>query len=69
MAKAKKTKLKTNKTASKRFKVTATGKIMRRHSHNNHMFFSKSASRKRRLDQEVEVTGKDAKRMRKLLAL
>ncbi len=62
-------KLKTSKTAAKRFKITGTGKIMRRKSHNNHMFFHKSGSQKRRLDQESELSKTESKRVRRLLCL
>ncbi len=62
-------KLKTNKTAAKRFKITGTGKITRRASHNNHQFLHKKASRKRRLEQEPEVFQGEQKRMRRLLVI
>ena len=62
-------KIKTNKTAVKRFKITGTGKITRRASHNNHQFLHKNASRKRRLEQEPEVFQGEQKRMRRLLVL
>ena len=42
-------KLKTHKGASKRFKKTGTGKIVRRHAMARHILTSKSRSRKRRL--------------------
>ena len=44
-----KLKLKTHKGASKRFKKTGTGKIMRRHSCARHILTSKSPGRKRKL--------------------
>lgn len=62
-------KLKTKKTAAKRFKITGTGKIMRRKAYNNHMFFHKSGSQKRRLDQEAELSRTEEKRVRRMLAL
>ena len=62
-------KLKTNKTAVKRFKITGTGKITRRASHNNHQFLHKKASRKRRLELEPEIFQGERKRMRRLLVL
>lgn len=46
-------KLKTHKGASKRFKKTATGKVVRRHAFARHILTSKSRSRKRRLGQSV----------------
>lgn len=62
-------KLKTKKTAAKRFKITGTGKIMRRKAYNNHMFFNKSGSQKRRLDREAELSKTEEKRVRRMLAL
>lgn len=46
-------KLKTHKGASKRFKKTATGKIIRRHAFARHILTSKTRARKRRLTQSV----------------
>jgi large subunit ribosomal protein L35 len=62
-------KLKTNKTAVKRFKITGSGKITRRKSHNNHQFLHKSASQKRRLEQEPEIFKGERKRIRRLLGI
>ncbi|MFI5387325.1 MAG: 50S ribosomal protein L35 [Fimbriimonadales bacterium] len=62
-------KLKTNKTAAKRFKITGTGKITRRKSHNNHQFLHKKASRKRRLEQEPEIFKGERQRVRRLLVM
>lgn len=62
-------KLKTKKTAAKRFKITGTGKIMRRKAYNSHMFFHKSGSQKRRLDMDTELNKKEAKRVRRMLAI
>ncbi|MBI1756658.1 MAG: 50S ribosomal protein L35 [Fimbriimonas ginsengisoli] len=62
-------KLKTNKTAAKRFKITGSGKITRRKSHNNHQFLHKSASQKRRLEQEPELFRGERKRVKRLLVI
>lgn len=62
-------KIKTNKTAVKRFKITGTGKITRRKSHNNHQFLHKRKSARRRLEHEPEVFQGEQKRMRRLLIL
>ncbi|MCW5937470.1 MAG: 50S ribosomal protein L35 [Fimbriimonadaceae bacterium] len=62
-------KLKTKKTAAKRFKISGTGKIMRRKSYNNHMFFHKSGGQKRRLDQEAVLSDTEKKRVRRLLCI
>jgi large subunit ribosomal protein L35 len=46
---------KTKKSASKRFKVTATGKIMRRKPGLRHLASSKSSKRKRKLGKAGQV--------------
>ena len=46
-------KMKTHKSAAKRFKKTGTGKVVRRHSFARHILTSKPRSRKRRLGQSV----------------
>ncbi len=62
-------KAKTNKTAAKRFKITGSGKITRRKSHNNHQFLHKGAARKRRLEQEPVLFSGEKKRIKRLLVL
>ncbi|MCL6623869.1 MAG: 50S ribosomal protein L35 [Fimbriimonadales bacterium] len=62
-------KMKTSKTAAKRFKITGTGKITHRKAFNSHMFLHKSGSRKRRLEKEAEVKPGDRKRIRRLLGI
>jgi len=54
-------KMKTHKAGAKRYKVTATGKIMRRHAGIGHLLANKSASRKRKLfgESELSVTQMD----------
>jgi large subunit ribosomal protein L35 len=46
-------KLKTHKGASKRFKKTGTGKVVRGHAFARHILTSKSRKRKRKLHQNV----------------
>jgi large subunit ribosomal protein L35 len=60
-------KLKTRKTAAKRFKVTATGKIMRRSTGLNHLMRKKGASRRRRMTNGHELFAGDAKRIGRML--
>ena len=60
-------KLKTHKGAAKRFRVTATGKIKRGHSHARHILTKKSAKRKRMLDIDVMVSDSDQKRVESML--
>jgi large subunit ribosomal protein L35 len=62
-----KLKLKTHKGAAKRFKLTASGKVMRRHSGARHILTSKPARRKRRLARAVVAAPGDAKHVRAML--
>lgn len=58
---------KTKKSVAKRFKVTATGKIMRSHSGRRHLLAHKGPGRRRRLRQQVELAPGDAARIRECL--
>ncbi len=60
-------KLKTHKGAAKRFRMTATGKIKRGHSHARHILTKKTAKRKRMLDIDVLVSDGDQKRVERML--
>lgn len=60
-------KLKTRKAAAKRFRFTATGKIMRRSANRNHLLQHKSAERKRRLWTLTQVDESDEKNVRAML--
>ena len=54
-------KLKSHRGAAKRFRMTATGKIKRGHSHARHILTKKTAKRKRMLDIDVMVSESDQK--------
>lgn len=60
-------KLKTRKTAAKRFKVSATGKLMRRSTGLNHLMRKKSHSSRRRLLKGSVLFAGDRKRIRQML--
>ena len=60
-------KTKTHSGAKKRFKVTGTGKVMRRRANRNHLLEHKPSKRTRRLDGMAEVPQADAKNIKKLL--
>ncbi|MBV8386793.1 MAG: 50S ribosomal protein L35 [Acidimicrobiia bacterium] len=62
-------KMKTHRGAAKRFKVTGSGKIMRRKAFRNHILEKKSSKRTRRLAKEAELTGGDRDQVRRLLGL
>ncbi len=53
-------KLKTRRAAAKRFKVTGSGKFMRRHAFRNHLLDHKSPKRKRYLGTMAVVDERDA---------
>ncbi len=52
---AKKLKVKTNRSAAKRFKITANGKILCKRSGKSHLLRKKNRKRKRRLGQYKEL--------------
>jgi large subunit ribosomal protein L35 len=62
-------KMKTHRGAAKRFKVTGTGKIVRRRAFRSHILEKKSSKRTRRLAREAEVTGGDRAQVKRLLGL
>lgn len=60
-------KMKTHSGAAKRFRITGTGKLMRRRANRNHLLEHKPSTRTRRLYDEVELAPSDEKRMKGLL--
>jgi large subunit ribosomal protein L35 len=62
-----KQKLKTHKGASKRFKVTGTGKIMRAAAFKRHILTSKSTKSKRHKKSNLLVADADAPKVRLML--
>jgi large subunit ribosomal protein L35 len=58
---------KTHSGASKRFRLTGTGKVVRQRANRQHNFEHKPSTQTRRLDGTVVVSGKDARRIRRLL--
>ncbi len=60
-------KMKTNRSAAKRFKITGTGKIRRRQGFRAHLLEHKPTRRTRRLGREVTVEGGQRKHVLKLL--
>lgn len=60
-------KIRTKKAAAKRFKVTATGKIMRQSTGKGHLMMKKSASRKRRLALGGEVSGGERQKVQRMV--
>jgi large subunit ribosomal protein L35 len=60
-------KQKTNKAAKKRFKVTGTGKVLRRHAMKSHNLEKKSAKRKRAFSNDQPVSAQDTREVKRLL--
>lgn len=60
-------KIKTRKSASKRFSKNGTGKIRRNNAFHRHMLTSKSTKRKRKMRGSEFVATADVKRVSKLI--
>jgi len=60
-------KLKTNRGAAKRFKLTASGKIKRSKAYRSHILAKKTAKRKRNLRKSGLVHTTNAKSIKKML--
>jgi large subunit ribosomal protein L35 len=60
-------KIKTNRGAAKRFKLTGSGKIKRSKAYLRHILTSKARKQKRRLRKSTVVSASDAKAIRKLI--
>ena len=59
--------IKTKKSVAKRFKITASGKVMRSHAGKRHLLASKSPKRRRNLTKSAEVSPTDAYRITQTL--
>lgn len=62
-------KMKTRRGAAKRFKVTPSGKIVRRHAYKSHILEKKSPKRKRQLRQDGAVSAADRRSVRRQLGI
>jgi large subunit ribosomal protein L35 len=60
-------KIKTNRSAAKRFRVTGSGKIKRNKGFKSHILSTKNKKRKRHLRQATLVAGVEASNIRKLI--
>ena len=60
-------KIKTNRAAAKRFKVTGTGKLKRNKAYKSHILTKKSTKRKRNLSQATITDATNVKNMKKVL--
>jgi large subunit ribosomal protein L35 len=60
-------KTKTSSSAKKRFKVTAGGKLLRRHAMQSHNLTKKTAKRKRAFTKDTPVAKSDSRAVRGML--
>ncbi len=60
-------KIKTNRSAAKRFKVTGSGKVRRGKGWHSHLLSKKDPKRKRRLRVFALVAREDMKRVKRLI--
>ena len=58
---------KTRSSATRRFKVTGSGRLVRERANFRHILEKKSSSRKRRLSNETAVAANDTPRVRRML--
>ena len=60
-------KMKTNRSAAKRFKITGKGKVVRRQANKSHILTKKTSKRKRHLrDSKIAAPG-DSARVKRML--
>lgn len=62
-------KLKTKKSAAKRFKLTGSGKIRRRQAYASHILTKKTSKRKRNLARWKGVSAADTQRVKQMLKI
>ena len=60
-------KMKTKRSAAKRFKRTGSGKIKRNHAYKSHILTKKSRKRKRHLAKSALVDGANERQVRRML--
>jgi len=62
-------KVKTNSGSKKRFALTGTGKIKRKHAYHSHILTKKTKKRKRNLDKFALLEKANRSQVRELLAM
>ncbi|MBQ4306490.1 MAG: 50S ribosomal protein L35 [Bacteroidales bacterium] len=62
-------KIKTNSGAKKRFALTGTGKIKRKHAYHSHILTKKTKKQKRNLDHFAILAKTDVAKVKELLVL
>ena len=61
--------MKTKSAAKKRFRITGTGLVKRKHAYHSHILTKKTKKQKRNLDHFALLKKADEKRVKELLAL
>ena len=61
--------MKTNSGSKKRFTLTGTGKVKRKHAYHSHILTKKTKKQKRNLDHFAIIESADMKRVREMLVL
>ena len=61
-------KMKTHSGAGKRFRLTGSGKVMRRRANRNHLLEHKPTKRTRRLSGDLTLAPSDVRKIKNLLA-
>jgi len=62
-------KMKTNRGAAKRFKVTGSGRIKRKKAYASHILTKKSTKRIRKLREQAGISSADSKRVNRMLGI
>jgi len=60
--------MKTRKSLTKRFKITKTGKVLRRATGQDHFLAKKTSKKKRQFKKWIEMPAPLAKKIKKLIA-
>ena len=60
-------KMKSNSGAKKRFELTGSGKVKRKHAFNSHILTKKTTKQKRNLTYSAVLTSADEKRVKELI--
>ena len=64
-----KNKMKTHKAAAKRYRITGSGRVVRRRCNRGHLLAKKSGARKRRLGIDIALDSGLVKRVERMLGI
>jgi len=60
-------KMKTHRGAAKRFRLTGSGRLMRRKAYGSHLLTKKTSKRKRTYDRPAEVSANDRPKVKRMI--